>query len=87
MSKDVELTIAHRSNHKKELRRNLSGIFLLDQIGIDTKSYPTCFEECSEENQRKWLRSLTKAEIINVSIHLGKVLSEIGELTDFRKSD
>jgi len=63
-------------------RRNLSGIFLFEKFEDDKKAKPTCFEDCTEETQDKWLEELDPKAIINLAKQLGTALRKIGDQLD-----
>jgi len=63
-------------------RRNLSGIYIFDTIEGEDKKIPTCFEDCSESTQEKWLDSLDKKALKSLAKALGKSLREIGDQFD-----
>jgi hypothetical protein len=60
------------------MKRDLSGVFIFE-TNEEGKREPTCFEECSEETQKKWLESLDIEAIKSLALHLGKVINNIGE--------
>ncbi len=53
------------------MKRNISGIFIFED------KEPTCFEECREEIQDKWLENLDKQMLINLSKQLAKTINDI----------
>lgn len=59
------------------MRRNLSGIFISDQVEGERKAM--CFEECQESTQDAWLASLNREELEYVAKLLGKTLKDIGD--------
>jgi len=63
-------------------RRNLSGIYILDRFEDDKKAKPTCFEDCTEETQNKWLKELSPNAVINLAKQLGYTLKRIGNQLD-----
>lgn len=63
-------------------RRSLSGIYIFDTLPGDEKRQPTCFEDCTEETQNKWLDSLEPEALKNLSIKLASCLREIGDMFD-----
>lgn len=63
-------------------RRNLSGIYIFDKFEDDSKRQPTCFEDCREETQDKWLSELEPEAVINLAKKLGTTLKEIGNQLD-----
>lgn len=60
------------------MRRNLSGIYIFDQLNGDDKKKPTCIEDCNVDTRQDWLKSLDKEELIRVVNQLCIVLQEIG---------
>lgn len=67
---------------QKTNRRNLSGIYIFHKFDEDEKQKPTCFEDCPEEVQDKWLKSLTPTATRNLSKIFAKTLREIGDKFD-----
>ena len=67
---------------KKNMRRNLSGIYIFDKFEGEEKRQPTCFEDCQESTQDKWLESLDREALIQVIKQLSKTIKEIGEQLD-----
>jgi hypothetical protein len=53
------------------MKRNITGIFIFED------KEPTCFEECREEIQDKWLENLDKQMLINLSKQLAKTINDI----------
>jgi Fe-S-cluster-containing dehydrogenase component len=60
-------------------RRNLSGIFCMHKFDNERKKKPTCFEDCPKDVQEKWLESLDKEALKNLSMHLGNTIRYIGD--------
>ena len=60
-------------------RRNLSGILIFEKFKDEKKRQPTCIEDCQEETQDKWLKSLNNAELINLTKQLSSVIRELGD--------
>jgi hypothetical protein len=60
------------------MKRNISGIFIFED------KEPTCFEECREETQDKWLENLDKQMLINLSKQLAKTLNDITNQFDLQ---
>lgn len=60
-------------------RRNLSGIYIFDKFEDEEKRQPTCFEDCQEETQDKWLDSLEPEALKNLAKMLGEKLRLIGD--------
>ena len=63
-------------------RRNLSGIYIFEKFEDDSKRQPTCFEDCTEATQDKWLGELEPEAVINLAKMLGKTLRDIGDQLD-----
>lgn len=66
-------------------RRNLSGIFIFEKFENEDKKQPTCFEDCNEETQDKWLNSLTIVQLKQLSKQLGETIKNIGEQLDLSR--
>lgn len=66
-------------------RRNLSGIYILDTLEGETKSSPTCIEECNEETLDKWLKTLEKEGLIRTIKVLNEVINVLGNHFDIIK--
>jgi len=60
------------------MKRNITGIFIFED------KEPTCFEECREETQDKWLENLDKQMLINLSKQLAKTLNDIANQFDLQ---
>jgi hypothetical protein len=60
------------------MKRNISGIFIFED------KEPTCFEECREETQDKWLENLDKQMLINLSKKLAKKINDITNQFDIQ---
>jgi hypothetical protein len=60
------------------MKRNISGIFIFED------KEPTCFEECREETQDKWIENLDKQMLINLSKQLAKTLNDITNQFDIQ---
>lgn len=63
-------------------RRNISGIYIFDKYAGEEKRKPTCFEDCQEETQDKWLNTLEPEALKSLSKQLAKRLREICEQFD-----
>lgn len=63
-------------------RRNLSGIYIFEKFEDEEKRKPTCFEDCMEETQDKWLESLDRKALVRLAKQLGKTLRYIGDNFD-----
>ena len=62
------------------MRSNLSGIYIFEQFEGEDKRQPTCFEDCTEATQDKWLDSLEKEALKNLA---KKLANKLIELADF----
>ena len=60
-------------------RRNLSGIYIFEKFEGEENREPTCFEDCTEATQDKWLDSLEKEALKNLAKHLGNALVEVAD--------
>jgi hypothetical protein len=60
-------------------RRNLSGIYIFDKFEDEEKRQPTCFEDCQEETQNRWLDSLEIEALKNLAKMLGEKLRLVGD--------
>lgn len=63
-------------------RRNLSGIYIFDKFEDEEKRQPTCFEDCQESTQDRWLDSLEPKALKNLAKQLGKTIRTIGDQFD-----
>jgi len=66
-------------------RRNLSGIFIFDKFEDEEKREPTCFKDCQEATQDKWLDSLDQEALKRLAKKLGATIREIGEQLDLTR--
>jgi hypothetical protein len=64
------------------MRRNLTGIYIFDKFEGEGKRQPTCFEDCQESTQDKWLESLEREALVNLAKQLSKTIKEIGDQLD-----
>lgn len=60
-------------------RRHLSGIYIFDQFPEDKNRKPTCFEDCQESTQDKWLDSLEPDALKNLAKMLGNTLINMAD--------
>lgn len=60
-------------------RRNLSGVYIFEKFEGEEKREPTCFEDCTEETQDKWLNSLEPEGLRNLAKHLGKTVVKMAD--------
>ncbi len=60
-------------------RRNLSGIYIFETFEGEEKRQPTCFEDCTEATQDKWLESLEVEALKNLAKQLAKTLIAISD--------
>lgn len=56
------------------MKRNLTGIYIIDE-----KNETTCFEDCNEQTQDKWLDTLDRTEMSNLAKQLAQTIKQIGE--------
>lgn len=66
-------------------RRNLSGVYIFEQFEGEPKRQPTCFEDCTEETQDKWLASLDVEALKNLAKHLAGTLIEVADFAGVKK--
>lgn len=67
------------------IRRNLSGVFIFEQFEGEEKRQPTCFEDCTEATQNKWLNDMSNENLISLAKHLAKTINDIAESFDIVK--
>ena len=67
-------------------RRNLSGIYIFEKFQGEEKREPTCFEDCTEATQDKWLDTLEKEALKNLAKHLGNSLVEVADYAGVMKA-
>jgi hypothetical protein len=60
-------------------RRNLSGIYIFEQFEGEEQREPTCFEDCTEATQDKWLDSLKPEALKNLAKQLATTLVETAD--------
>lgn len=70
------------SKTKPMRRRNLSGVFIFEKFEDEEKREPTCFEDCQESTQDKWLNTLEPEAVKNLAKHLAKTIRKIGDQFD-----
>jgi len=68
----------------KMKRRNLSGIYIFEQFDTDNKREPTCFEDCTEETQDKWLDSLEPEAVKYLAKKLANKLIEVADFAGIK---
>ena len=61
------------------IRRNLSGVYIFEKFEGEDNREPTCFEDCTEETQDKWLASLDNDALKDLSKHLANTLIEVAD--------
>lgn len=61
------------------MRRNLSGIYIFEQFEGEPKREPTCFEDCTEATQDKWLDSLEKEALKSLAKKLANTLIKVAD--------
>ena len=64
------------------MRRNLTGIYIFDKFEGEEKRQPTCFEDCQESTQDRWLESLNREALVNLAKKLGETIKLIGDQLD-----
>lgn len=64
------------------MRRNLSGIYILDKFEGEEKAQPTCFEDCNESTQDKYLESLKREALVSLVKQLANTIKDIGDQLD-----
>lgn len=67
-------------------RRDLSGIFIFEQFKGEAKRQPTCFEDCTEETQDKWLESLDKEALKNLAKQLAESLVNVADFAGITRN-
>lgn len=67
------------------IRRNLSGIFIFEKFEGEDKREPTCFEDCTEATQDKWLASLEPEALKNLAKQLASTLVEVADFAGVAK--
>ncbi len=70
------------NSSKRIMRRNLTGIYIFDKFEGEEKRQPTCFEDCQESTQDKWLEGLEREALVNLAKRLGKTIKDIGNQLD-----
>jgi hypothetical protein len=68
-------------------RRNLSGIFIFEQFEGEEKREPTCFEDCTEATQDKWLDTLETEALKNLSKQLAETLIGVADFAGIARSN
>lgn len=63
-------------------RRNLSGVYIFHKFEDEESREPTCFEDCPEDVQDKWLESLDPEAVKNLAKILGGTIRKIGDMFD-----
>jgi hypothetical protein len=66
-------------------RRNLSGIYIFETFEGEEKRQPTCFEDCSEATQDKWLNSLGPESLKNLAKQLADTLIQVADFAGVMK--
>lgn len=69
------------------IRRNISGIYIFDKFEGEDKKSPTCFEDCQEETQLKWLETLDPEGLKNLAMILGASLKRVCEQFDIQSAE
>lgn len=60
----------------------MSGIYIFHKFEDEEKKEPTTFEDCPEDKQDEWLKTLNREALENLSKHLAKTLRGIGDQFD-----
>jgi len=68
-------------------RRNISGIFIFEQFEGEEKRQPTCFEDCTEATQDKWLDTLEKEALKNLSKQLAGTLIGVATFAGIARNE
>jgi hypothetical protein len=68
-------------------RRNISGIFIFEQFEGEEKREPTCFEDCTEATQDKWLDSLDNESLKNLSKQLAGTLIGVADFAGIARNN
>ena len=68
-------------------RRNLSGIYIFEQFEGEPKHQPTCFEDCTETTQDKWLNSLEPEAVKYLAKKLANTLIEVADFAGIQGSN
>ncbi len=54
----------------------------MDKFEGEEKRQPTCFEDCQESTQDKWLESLEREALVSLAKQLAKTIKDIGDQLD-----
>jgi hypothetical protein len=68
-------------------RRNLSGIFIFEQFEGEEKREPTCFEDCTEATQDKWLDTLDNESLKNLTKQLAGTLIGVADFAGIARNN
>ena len=68
-------------------RRDLSGIYIFEQFEGEEKRQPTCFEDCTEATQYKWLDTLDKKALKNLSKQLAEALTNVADFAGITRNE
>ena len=60
-------------------RRNLSGVYIFHKFDDEERREPTCFEDCPDKKQSKWLNTLDPDAVKHLAKHLAKTVRAIGD--------
>lgn len=63
-------------------RRNLSLIYFFEKFDDEERREPTCFEDCTEQNQNRILKELNREMLENLTKQLAKALRDVGDGLD-----
>ena len=68
-------------------RRNLSGIYIFEKFEDEEKREPTCFEDCTEATQDKWLDSLDNESLKNLTKQLAGTLIGVADFAGIARQE
>ena len=68
-------------------RRDLSGIYIFEQFEGEEKRQPTCFEDCTEATQDKWLDTLEIEALKNLSKQLAGTLIGVADFAGITRNN
>lgn len=68
-------------------RRNISGIFIFDQFEGEEEREPTCFEDCTEATQDKWLDTLDNESLKNLTKQLAETLIGVADFAGITRNE
>lgn len=68
-------------------RRDLSGIYIFEQFEGEEKRQPTCFEDCTEATQDKWLDTLKIKALKSLSKQLAATLIGVATFAGIARNE